>query len=203
MRSTGTFPALAALAALVAGSGWGCAIDKGNPAAEASAQTASLAVAAAAGAPQQIEAAVSSNSPAGEVKSPAPSPLDKPGFFTELDKDGRLWVFKTGTPELDEFKAKGKPAKHVVRPGAGPLGLTLKAVESETLVEYLAARPGFHVELDKDGRLWVFKTGTPELDEFKAKGKPAKHVVRPLAGPGRITIKAPDAETADAYLAAQ
>lgn len=62
-------------------------------------------------------------------------------------------------------------------------------------------RPGFVTQLE-DGRLWVFRAGSKELAEFQAKGEPAKQVVRPGAGPGRITLKGPDAETLDAYLAA-
>lgn len=62
-------------------------------------------------------------------------------------------------------------------------------------------RPGFVTHLD-GGRLWVFRAGSKELEEFQAKGEPAKQVVRPGAGPGRITLKGPDAETLDAYLAA-
>jgi len=68
------------------------------------------------------------------------APHAKPGFHTELDKDGRLWVFKADSKELEEFKAKGKPAKHVVRPAAGPMGLTVKAVDFETIDAYLAAK---------------------------------------------------------------
>ncbi len=70
---------------------------------------------------------------------PAPA-FERAGFYTELDKDGRLWVFKAGSAELAEFKAKGKPARHVVRPAAGPGGVTLKAVDFETLDAYQAAR---------------------------------------------------------------
>jgi hypothetical protein len=62
-------------------------------------------------------------------------------------------------------------------------------------------RPGFVTQVE-DGRLWVFRAGSKELEEFQAKGEPAKQVVRPGAGPGRITLKGPDAETLDAYLAA-
>lgn len=61
------------------------------------------------------------------------------------------------------------------------------------------AKPGFHVEME-DGRLWIFKEGSKELEDFQAKGELAKHVIRPGAGPGGITLKAPDAETLDDYL---
>lgn len=62
----------------------------------------------------------------------------KEGFHTALDKHGRLWVFKAGSAELEEFLAKGEPAKQVVRPGVGPLGLTLKGPDAQTLDDYRA-----------------------------------------------------------------
>lgn len=61
------------------------------------------------------------------------------------------------------------------------------------------AKPGFHTEME-DGRLWVFKEGSEELENYRSKGELAKHVVRPGAGPGGMTLKAPDAETLDSYL---
>ncbi|MDZ7582408.1 MAG: hypothetical protein U5R30_17935 [Deltaproteobacteria bacterium] len=64
------------------------------------------------------------------------------------------------------------------------------------------ARPGFHTEMH-DGRLWVFKEGSKELEEFRAQGELAKHVIRPGAGPGGITLKGPDAATLDSYLSTQ
>ncbi|MEX2187483.1 MAG: hypothetical protein WD875_11835 [Pirellulales bacterium] len=89
--------------------------------------------------------------------------------------------------------------KHVVRPGAGPGGVTIKAPDNETIGAYMAARDGFRTVV-KDDRIWVFRGGTKELAEFLAKGEPAYHVTRPSAGPMGMTIKAPDAETLDAYL---
>ena len=61
-------------------------------------------------------------------------------------------------------------------------------------------RAGFVTRME-EGRLWVFLPGSKELASFDKQGELAKHIVRPGAGPGGITIKAPDAETADAYLA--
>ena len=54
-------------------------------------------------------------------------------------EEGRLWVFKTGSAELESFLQTGEPAKQVVRPLAGPFGLTIKAVASDVIDEYLAA----------------------------------------------------------------
>ena len=63
----------------------------------------------------------------------------KPGFYTQLD-DGSLWVFREGSKELEDFRTKGKPAKHTVRPGAGPEGMTLRGPDGETLDKYMSAK---------------------------------------------------------------
>ncbi len=131
------------------------------------------------------------------------APHDKPGFITQLDeRDGRLWVFREGSEELAKFKAEGRPARHVLRPGAGPLGLTLKSTESEIIVDYIVAQPGFYTEVDStDGRLWVFTEGSEDLESFKTKGKPARQVLRPGAGPLGLTLKSTEADVLDAYQA--
>lgn len=122
----------------------------------------------------------------------------KPGFETRID-DGRLWVFVQGCPELLEYETKGELAKHVIRPGVGPMGVTLKSPDAETIDAYLLGKPGFYVQVE-DGRLWVFREGSQELQEFRDKGEPAKCVIRPGAGPDRMTLKGPDNETLDAYI---
>ncbi len=128
----------------------------------------------------------------------------KPGFVVAYDtRDERLWVFSEGSEDLAKFEAEGRPARHVLRPGAGPLGLTLKSTESSTIIEYVVTREGFFTQLDGDGRLWVFRADSPELASYLAAGKPAKHVVRPGAGPLGLTLKAVDVETLDAYQAAK
>ena len=137
---------------------------------------------------------------AGQPDAAAAAEHAKPGFYVALE-DGRLWVLREGSKELGEFLEHGEPAKQVVRPAAGPGGITLKSVDADTLTEYLLTRPGFRVELE-DGRLWVFREGSAELAQFVEQGEPAKQVVRPAAGPGGITLKSADAETLDAYLAA-
>jgi sugar lactone lactonase YvrE len=93
-----------------------------------------------------------------------------------------------------------EPAKHVTWPAAGPNGVTLKAVDTSTLEAYVAAADGFEIRI-QDGRIWVFRSGSEALQEFDRNGEPAKHVIRPAAGPRGMTIKAPDVETANAYLA--
>ncbi len=125
----------------------------------------------------------------------------RPGFYTYID-DGRIWVFAEGDEEHDKFLADGEIAKHVVRPGAGPLGTTLRAPDSETIVAYVTAKPGF-VTIEDDGRVWVFEEGCQELQEFIENGDLAKHVVRPGAGPMGLTLRSPEADTIDAYLNAR
>lgn len=51
------------------------------------------------------------------------------GFVTEIE-DGRLWVLRDG---------QEKAEKHVTVIGKGPAGLTIKALDRETIDAYLAA----------------------------------------------------------------
>ena len=139
---------------------------------------------------------------AGELKADNHSAsYDRPGFVTGVE-DGRLWVFRAGSKEADAYLAtKSKPAKHVVRPGGGPDGMTVRSPEASLIDAYMLSKPGF-VTAVEDGRLWVFREGSQEAEAYLAKGsKPAKHVVRPGAGPNGITIRAPEADDIDAYLA--
>ena len=61
------------------------------------------------------------------------------GFVTEV-RDGRLWIFREGSKELDEFRTHGELAKSVTRVGSGPNGITIRAADTETLDAYLAAK---------------------------------------------------------------
>ena len=125
---------------------------------------------------------------------------DKPGFATRLHK-GSLWVFEAGSDALAAFDAGSVPARHVVRPLAGPDNLTVRSPEGETITLYLTAKTGFHTRL-RNERLWIFPEGAEALAAYDASGRvPARHVVRPLAGPMGLTIMAEEAETLDAYLA--
>jgi hypothetical protein len=65
--------------------------------------------------------------------------FNKPGFYTEV-KDGRLWVFREGTKELEEFKKQGEPAHQVTRIGVGPNGMTVKSSEAKVIDDYLSAK---------------------------------------------------------------
>jgi len=66
------------------------------------------------------------------------SEFDVPGYVTEVE-DGRLWVFKAGSAELEEFKKHGEPAKQFTNVGAGPNGMTVKSADQATLDAYLNA----------------------------------------------------------------
>lgn len=111
----------------------------------------------------------------------------KPGFTTEF-VEGRLWVWREG-------EEQEKPDKHTTMIGVGPGGVTVKAVERDTIVAYLVAAEGFATEIDEDGRLWVW-------NEQEAREMPDKHVTMVGAGPMRTTLKGLERETLEAYLAA-
>jgi hypothetical protein len=67
------------------------------------------------------------------------SGLSRPGFYTEV-KDGRLWVFREGSKDLEEFKKHGEPARQVTRVGGGPNGMTVKSSDAAVIDAYLAAK---------------------------------------------------------------
>jgi hypothetical protein len=138
------------------------------------------------------------------LKAPDKATLDeyiawKPGFVTHV-VDGRLWVFHAGSKDLETFESGGELAKHVTRVGVGPAGMTIKAPDSETIVDYATALDGFETFVNSEGRLWVFRIGSRALDDFYQTGKPEKHITLVGAGPLGLTIKSPDRETADCYL---
>ncbi|MGL4204594.1 MAG: hypothetical protein ACRCRW_00465 [Aeromonadaceae bacterium] len=62
---------------------------------------------------------------------------DIPGFITEVE-EGRLWVFKEGSLEYQEFKKHGEPLKQFSNIGAGPNGMTVKSADQSTLDSYLS-----------------------------------------------------------------
>ncbi|MBI1372617.1 MAG: hypothetical protein GC159_07630 [Phycisphaera sp.] len=70
--------------------------------------------------------------------------------------------------------------------------MSIKALDKDTAIEYLAAKDGFVTKVE-EGRLWVFKSGGDmEMSE--------KHVTRVGAGPMGMTIKALDKDTIETYL---
>lgn len=138
------------------------------------------------------------------LKAPDNDTLDeyitsKEGFVTRV-VEGRLWVFHEGSSDLRVFESKGELAKHVTHVGAGPSGMTIKAPNHETIVDYITKVDGFETFVNSEGRLWVFRQNSDELNHFYNTGKPEKHVTLVGAGPLGLTIKAPDTETADAYV---
>ena len=107
----------------------------------------------------------------------------KPGFKTEKTADG-LWVLKPG---------QTKTQQPTILAGQAPDGGTLYAVDRDTALAYLGARPGFDVQVE-NGRLWVLRPGeTPS----------PQHVTYIAAGPLHATVKANDADTALAWFAAK
>lgn len=122
------------------------------------------------------------------------------GFETFI-VEGRIWVFRPGSEDLATFKKMGEPAKFVIRPKAGPGGMTVKGPDEKTIMEYLTAKDGF-VTRYVEGRLWIFLPDSEPLAQFEKMGEPAKHVIRPAAGPNRMTLKAPDMQLIEEYMAA-
>jgi hypothetical protein len=68
-----------------------------------------------------------------------PASHAKPGFVTEV-KDGRLWVFREGSRDLQEFRKHGELTKMVTRIGAGPNGMTIRSGNAKDIDDYLAAK---------------------------------------------------------------
>ena len=113
------------------------------------------------------------------------NPYDKPGFRTEVTKDGRLWILADG---------QKKSHKHVTLVGEGPDGMTIKAPDSDTAWVYLATKKGFKVKMLEE-RLWIFRDG----EDMKPA---AKHIPLVGEGPGGITLRANDRATLDAWFKA-
>jgi hypothetical protein len=122
----------------------------------------------------------------------------KPGFSTYLD-DGRIWVFQTGSEGHQEFKRSGEPAKSVTWIGAGPRGASLRSDDADTLLAYVASKPGFRVFVE-DERLWVFREGSEHLEQFLEVGEPAKSVTLIGVGPRGVSVRGAERATLDAYL---
>lgn len=123
----------------------------------------------------------------------------RPGFETRV-RDGRVWVFRAGSALARSFDQDGEPTERVAWPGLGPDGSTLLAPDRATGLAYVAAREGFVTELKED-LLWVFRAGDPRQAAFQAGEEPSESVTRPAAGPAGLTVRAPDRETLEAYLA--
>jgi hypothetical protein len=62
------------------------------------------------------------------------------------------------------------------------------------------AKAGFVTFLE-DGRLWILKEGSKDLADFQKNGELAKFVVIPGGGPKGMTVKSPDKEIIEEYMA--
>jgi len=151
------------------------------------------------GSPGESDAAESMQ----RAELPRADEFERPGFAV-YEREGRLWVFRDGSEEHEDFLTTGEPAKRVTRVGTGPDGRTLIGAESDTLTAYEAAHryggDAWYVDA-KDGRLWVFRTGSEELIDYLSKGEPAKRVTVIGAGPNRSTVIGPDRATVQAFVA--
>lgn len=161
------------------------------------AASASLALACAAQEPAD-EAPALPTPHAVVAEEPEPTGVVVGPFFTR-DVDGRRWVLRVGSPELEAFLETGEPASSVTLVGAGPGGITLRGTDRETLLSYAFHKPGYFTQM-VDGRLWVFEEDSEALEQFLAVGDPAKSVTLVGAGPDGITLRGPDKETLQGYL---
>ena len=107
--------------------------------------------------------------------------------FVIMETEGRWWIFREGSKDLASFKKLGEPEKSVTRVNAAPFKVTVRAPDVATLEEYLTSKPGFVTKFD-DGRLWVFRKGSKDLESFTKDGELAKQVIRPGAGPRGLTL---------------
>ena len=115
----------------------------------------------------------------------------KRGFTTHLEPVGdshMLWVLAEGQQPSE---------KHISMVAAGPMGLTIRAIDKPTALSYIAAREGFTTHLEPVGdshMLWVLAEGQQPSE---------KHISMVAAGPRGLTIRAVDKATALAYIAAR
>ena len=65
--------------------------------------------------------------------------IEKEGFAVTIE-DGRLWVFADGSESHNSFLEHGEPAKCVVFPAAGPIGMTVKGADADVINAYLRSK---------------------------------------------------------------
>ncbi|MHC4810793.1 MAG: hypothetical protein ACYTEV_10575 [Planctomycetota bacterium] len=121
----------------------------------------------------------------------------RPGFRS-VGVDGRIWILREDDPAAETFRADGPPADAVAMVGVGPRGRTLMAPDRETILEWMAARPGF-TAVARDGRIWIVdadsETGSETAAAIRAGREPAHSVSMPGAGPRGTTVRAEDRGT--------
>ena len=78
-------------------------------------------------------------------------------------------------------------------------GEPAKAVDASATVAAPVQYAGF-TTIEVDGRWVVFRDEDPELAGYRKHGDLVKSVTRVGAGPGGRTLRAPDAETIDAFV---
>ncbi len=148
--------------------------------------------------PARLEAAVTEAAMTVEDDVPRATSHERAGF-SAYDLEGRLWIFREGSDAELAFLEEGPPSAHVTRPGAGPGGLTLKAVDDDVLVEWAAVREGFAVRW-RDDALWVFEPRSLDLLDFDEGAEPTRVVERTSGGPFGGAVRATDAAVLAAYL---
>ena len=99
-------------------------------------------------------------------------------------------------------KAKGaEPAKEAAPKDGAPKEAPAKAEAPVVAEPGPFDKPGF-VTREVKGRVWVLRSGSKELAEFLKSGESAKSITLIGRGPNGMSLRAPDKETAEAYLAA-
>ncbi len=125
----------------------------------------------------------------------------KPGFAV-YERDGRLWVFHEDSEHEATFLAVGEPAKSVTMIGVGPGGKSIRAIDKDVVVAYLAAKPGYHTEV-KNGRVWVFREGSEDHDRYLAEGEPGKCYTAIGVGPLGATVRSESKDHVAGWLTAK
>ena len=96
------------------------------------------------------------NAPAAAPTAAAPpaASFAKAGFVAEV-KDGRLWVFRDGSKDLEEFRQHGELTKMVTRIGAGPNGMTIRAGDAQDMTTTLRRDSGSSMSMTIAPRIAV------------------------------------------------
>jgi hypothetical protein len=152
--------------------------------------------------PTAPEAPAAVSAPAVKAEKVPSTTYARVGFVV-FEDEGRLWIFRDSeTKALKEFMQHGELVKSVSLPAIGPERKTIRGENRDTLLSYAHTKPGFVVFHD-EGRLWIFQEGEKALAEFLEHGELVKMVVRPGAGPNRMTVRASDGAVIEAYMAAK